>query len=525
MKAFISYNSRVRYFVDIIAKDLNDAGYETWYDKEITGSQEWWDEILNQIRKCDFFIFVVSTGSIISIACKREREYALNLNKRILYLRIGDLDHTILGADLNKQNIIAYDKQDKAQSLNLIKSIHRLPAAQSLPNPLPVSPAIPRSDLVELGDKIRQANLSADDQRLLFMKIKEYLKDQDDGDSAWSLLEELAEVKNIVPQVYDDIAELRPSQAFRKTLSHRKLMLEPRSFSHEGSADDVARFSPDSSKIITGGKDNVIRVWDALTAVVVKEYVGHFDTILDIVFGTDATVAFSVSMDGTIRQWGLVIGVENRIVLESPEAVVSAAFSTDGKVVAIGNNKGVEVFDIDKNIQVTLTGSKGNLIKNVAISADGSIAAYVTFTDSNKIILCNSVNGQQIGILDAKAKNVKKITFSPDGTRLAAALGDSNSIREWNISNQIVIKSYAINNMVMSLKYSHDSKMLAAGFIDNETHIVVWDVDNAKKVWSSNSKGTRRAEDLAFSADGTYIMACFYEAPTSLYTVINMSLT
>jgi hypothetical protein len=95
MKVFISYRSNERPLVEKLSKDLEAFGHQVWYDKKLTGGQEWWQEIISQIYQCDLFVAALSPKSLASEPCSLEREYARRLNKRILPVVIAKIDYNL----------------------------------------------------------------------------------------------------------------------------------------------------------------------------------------------------------------------------------------------------------------------------------------------------------------------------------------------------------------------------------------------------------------------------------------------
>ena len=52
VRIFISYNRVSLEVVQTVADDLQTAGHEVWFDRSISGGQQWWNEILRRIRNC-----------------------------------------------------------------------------------------------------------------------------------------------------------------------------------------------------------------------------------------------------------------------------------------------------------------------------------------------------------------------------------------------------------------------------------------------------------------------------------------
>ncbi len=89
---FISYSRYDTQLTHRIADYLRQVfGYEkVWFDKELRGGQQWWDRIVDQIRECDNFIYLVSRESLESIYCRIELSEAWFHHKSII-----PLDHKL----------------------------------------------------------------------------------------------------------------------------------------------------------------------------------------------------------------------------------------------------------------------------------------------------------------------------------------------------------------------------------------------------------------------------------------------
>jgi hypothetical protein len=81
-RLFISYSRSNQAHAKLLAGDLEDLSHSVWLDVELAGGQIWWDQILQEIRGCDVFVLVMSKASVVdSLACKREYQYAADLQK------------------------------------------------------------------------------------------------------------------------------------------------------------------------------------------------------------------------------------------------------------------------------------------------------------------------------------------------------------------------------------------------------------------------------------------------------------
>jgi len=64
-------------------------------------------------------------------------------------------------------------------------------------------------------------------------------------------------------------------------------------------------FSPDDSMIVSGSADNIVRVWDANSATLLKELTGHSSQVYGVCFSPNGENIASGANEGTIRIWGL----------------------------------------------------------------------------------------------------------------------------------------------------------------------------------------------------------------------------
>ena len=81
-EVFLSHANQDRGFVDSLAEVMRRHGVPVWYSQtNILGARQWHDEIGAALRRCDWFLIVLSPQSVDSKWVKRELLYALDHNR------------------------------------------------------------------------------------------------------------------------------------------------------------------------------------------------------------------------------------------------------------------------------------------------------------------------------------------------------------------------------------------------------------------------------------------------------------
>ncbi len=102
LRVFLSYSRQNEAFMRQIADALRARGFEPDFDQAtydphqisggISAEDEWWVRIQEMIAACDVMLFLVSPGSSGSVVCDEEIAYARALGKRIIAVKVQDID-------------------------------------------------------------------------------------------------------------------------------------------------------------------------------------------------------------------------------------------------------------------------------------------------------------------------------------------------------------------------------------------------------------------------------------------------
>nr|AYM54056.1 protein kinase [Byssovorax cruenta] len=215
---------------------------------------------------------------------------------------------------------------------------------------------------------------------------------------------------------------------------------------------------------------------------------------------------------GELAQWALQSGIA-RIVLDHPEAVVSAQFSPDGKHLATACfDRIARVFHADGSGQpIVFKGHEGP-VRTAAFSPDG--ARIVTASDDRTARVWSADGSGQPIVLRGHADQLTSAAFSPDGTRIVTSSFDKTA-RIWNADGSgqpIVLQGH--KDALWSAAWSPDGKRIATA-----------SDDKSARVWSADGSGQpivlegheERVMSAAFSPDGERIVTASFDKAARIW--------
>jgi hypothetical protein len=94
--------------------DLEKCREDIWRDIATPGGQEWWDEILDHIRECTLYVFIISDRSVASPYCLSELDWATALRRPILPVMITPVAEFSLPRELTTKQVISYVKRGES---------------------------------------------------------------------------------------------------------------------------------------------------------------------------------------------------------------------------------------------------------------------------------------------------------------------------------------------------------------------------------------------------------------------------
>jgi WD40 repeat protein len=247
-------------------------------------------------------------------------------------------------------------------------------------------------------------------------------------------------------------------------------------------------FSPDSKRLASAGQYGTAKVWDCSSGKEILSLKSDPKIVWNVAFSPDGKQLASGNGDGTVKIWNADSGREIRTLKGHGRQVFGVAFSPDSKQLASGAIKGgVQVWDLASGKEVVNLNEPN--CQHLAYSPDGMrLAAAI----GHSVKLWNTSTWKPVFCVDDDSP-IFTIAFSPDGKRIASAGSLGNSLVIWDAATG---KKLMTIFAIMTVAFTPDGKLIA-GLSDS--HLKLWDAANGKELVSLKEQG---GEGVCFSPDG-----------------------
>jgi RNA polymerase sigma factor (sigma-70 family) len=242
---------------------------------------------------------------------------------------------------------------------------------------------------------------------------------------------------------------------------------------------------PDGKTVSVGATDTEIYLLDAGTGAEVGRLKGHSWYPSGLAFAADGATLYSTGWDGPVRRWDvagrkqlpLPVGVRGSSVVAASPDGKTLAYEDDGDTIHL-----VDAATGAERPSLRLDGASYN---QLLFSPDGRrLAGGGTSGDNVHVAVWDPAAGTIVRRWDwPKGRDphstIECLTFTPDGSRLAAATFRQSSARVWDVGSGKEVAHLA-HNSIYGLSFSPDGGTLATAGWDKR--IRLWSSDTAKVV-------------------------------------------
>jgi RNA polymerase sigma factor (sigma-70 family) len=302
---------------------------------------------------------------------------------------------------------------------------------------------------------------------------------------------------------------------------------KPRPASADPAAGPCSLAFTEKGLLIDGGDGPAVHDWR--TGKVIRRYADpRTKSFEGFALSADGRLMALSEFDGSIRLMDAATGKTIRILRGHTTLASPVLFSPDGRrLFSRGYDQTLRIWDVEKGKeQRSLKSASNTSGERLAVSPDGKMLATATWEGSGHLVrIWDADRGQELHRCDQGAKIVFRLTFSPDGTLLAAAgsdgwspVGDTpGTVTLWDTATGQRRRTLAAHQGgAIEAVFSPDGRMLATGGYDKV--IRFWEIATGKERHELHGhEGAVYA--LAFSKGGRHLASSSQEAPVFVWNV------
>lgn len=259
-------------------------------------------------------------------------------------------------------------------------------------------------------------------------------------------------------------------------------------------------YSPDSTRIITGADDGLIKIWDVSSGFHIATFTEHTSAVTASAYSKRGNILFTSSLDGSVRAWDM-LRYRNFRTFTAPTRLSFSCLA------------------IDPSAEVVCAASH----------------------DSFDVHLWSVQTGALLDRLSGHEGPISTLAFTPDGRHLVSGSWD-RTIRVWSVFDRSqTSETLQLTSDLLCVAVRPDSAQIAASTLDGS--ITFWnlntsiqdsgldgrrDVSGGRTLTSrrtaASTPGTKSFNSITYSGDGSCLLAAGSSKYICLYATSTLTL-
>ncbi|SMY26770.1 unnamed protein product [Zymoseptoria tritici ST99CH_1A5] len=295
-------------------------------------------------------------------------------------------------------------------------------------------------------------------------------------------------------------------------------------------------------------------VWEWQSESYILKQQGHFDSMNALTYSPSGDRVITCADDGKIKVWDTTSGFCIVTFTEHTSGVTACEFAKRGNVLFTASLDGsVRAFDLIRyRCFRTFTAPKRLSFSSLAVDPSGEVVAAGSLDDFD-VHIWSVQTGQLLDQLSGHEGPVSSLSFAPNGGTLVSGSWD-RTVRIWSIFGRTqTSEPLQLQADVLAVNVRPDGKQIAVSTLDGQ--LTFWSLSDATQEagldgrrdasggrkatdrrTAANAAGTKSFTTIAYSADGTVLLAggnskfiCLYAVETGVllrkFTVsVNLSI-
>ncbi len=281
------------------------------------------------------------------------------------------------------------------------------------------------------------------------------------------------------------------------------------------SSVNAVALSPDGRQMLSGGHDNVLRLWDTGTGLLLRTFDAQTASINAVAFSPDGRQILTAGDDNRVRLWDVVTGQPIEIMFAHAAPVTSAAFSPDGRQVLSGSrDKTLKLWDTASQQLLKTFEGHADEVLTVAFSPDGR--QVLSGAKDKTVKLWDLATAQVVRTFEWYMGEVTSVAFSASGAQVLSG-GKDKTLRLWDTATGKQLRTFFGHaDEVLFVAFSPDGRQALSGGKDNV--LKLWDVETGKPIKTLEGH-SHIVTSAVFSADGTQALSGSWDKTLKLWNL------
>lgn len=250
----------------------------------------------------------------------------------------------------------------------------------------------------------------------------------------------------------------------------------------------------DELKIVSGSRDDTVKIWDIATGRWLRTYRGHHGSVLCLQYSDNLLV--TGSSDSSILMWDLSTGEILRHLIDHTDSVLSLRFD-DSHIVSCSKDRTVKIWNTKNGKLIrTLTGHR------VAVNAVQFVKNHIVSASGDRTIKLWDLNtGECLRTFQGHARGIACLAF--DGKHIVSGSSDK-TIKVWDADSGTCLRTLSGHTeLVRTLELGPGGRIISGSY---DHTLKVWDLRTGRLVLDLNRGHESRVFKLQFSH--TRIVSC-----------------
>jgi WD40 repeat protein len=247
---------------------------------------------------------------------------------------------------------------------------------------------------------------------------------------------------------------------------------------HQAAIAAIA-MNPSGDRLVSGGLDRTIHLWNPQTGEHLHTLSGHTTDISSVAISPDGRYLASSSFHcpkSNVKIWDLGSGKLLHDHLGHKRSTRSVTIDAAGRILCTGGNK-IKIWDLASGERLCTLGHTST-VHCLALAPDGQLLA--SGSSDGKIKLWHPQSGELLRSINTQAGGVQAMLITQDGQYLLSASADG-ALRLWELPlGRRVEQLAAHSGLITSLTMTADSQLVVSGSIDGTAK--VWHLPSRKRL-------------------------------------------